>query len=123
MYGSSGLDFATYSDEFKLKNNKPIFENENIVLEKKTANLSEKKKSYINKVMAGKSAQFITENIDYALSLFNKTEGERLQQLRTEAATTSTEQVDRPVIEEQVVATHNEMEQNMSPYLKELNKF
>ena len=97
--------------------------NATLVLEKKTAGLSDKKKSYINKVMFGKSAQFITENIDYALSLFNKTESERLQQLRTEAATIPTEQVDRPVIEEQVNVVHNETEQHMSPYLKELNKF
>lgn len=97
--------------------------NATLVLEKKTAGLSDKRKSYINKVMFGKSAQFITENIDYALGLFDKTESERLQQLRTEAATVTTEQVDRPVIEEQVVAPRNEAVQHMSPYLKELNKF
>lgn len=97
--------------------------NATLVLEKKTAGLSEKKRSYINKVMFGKSAQFITENIDYALSLFDKTEGERLQQLRTEAVSATTEQVDRPVIEEQAIASSNETEQHMSPYLRELNKF
>lgn len=97
--------------------------NATLVLEKKTAGLSDKKRSYINKVMFGKSAQFITENIDYALSLFDKTESERLQQLRTEAVSVTTEQVDRPVIEEQVVASRNDEEQHMSPYLKELNKF
>jgi hypothetical protein len=97
--------------------------NATLVLEKKTADLSEKKKTYINKVMAGKSAQFITENIDYALSLFNKTESERLQQLRTEAAAVRVDQVDRPVIEERVITPSVETEQNMSPYLQELNKF
>lgn len=95
-----------------------------LVLEKKTAGLSDKKKGYVNKVMAGKSAQFITENIDYALSLFDKTESERLQQLRTEAVVKNTEKVDRPVIEEQVAPQRvDETVQQMSPYLKELNKF
>lgn len=95
----------------------------NLVLEKKTAGLSDKKKAYINKVMAGKSAQFITENVDYALSLFDKTEKERLQQLKTEASVTTTT-VDRPVIEEQTfVPQQSETGAIMSPYLQELNKF
>jgi hypothetical protein len=97
--------------------------NANLVLEKKTAGLSDKKKAYIGKVMTGKSAQFITENIDYALSLFDKTEKERLQQLKTEASVTTTT-VDRPVIEEKVAAPQqDEAKATMSPYLQELNKF
>jgi len=96
-----------------------------LVLEKKTAGLTDKKKAYIQKVMNGKSAQFITENIDYALNLFDKSESERLQTLKNEAETkTSSKEVDRPVIEEQVVAKPQSSEgDNMSPYLKELNKF
>lgn len=35
IYGSMGLDYATYSNEFKMKNDKPIFKNGNAVLEKK----------------------------------------------------------------------------------------
>jgi len=94
-----------------------------LILEKKTAGLSDKKKSYIQKVMNGKSAQFITENVDYALSLFDKTEGERLQQLRTEATVKSTtNEVDRPVIEEKVSESAEEKAE-MSPYLQELSKF
>jgi len=96
------------------------------ILEKKTANLPEKKKAYINKLMAGKSAQFISENVDYALSLFDKTENQRLQQLKTEAvsSSTTTENVDRPVIEEQVSQEQGFVpEQHMSPYLQELKKF
>jgi hypothetical protein len=103
-------------------------QNENVsrelVLEKKTVGLSDKKRKYINKVMAGKSAQFVTENIDYALSLFDKTESERLQTLKEEAtvSTTSTT-VDRPVIEEKKADIVEEGVEIMSPYLKELQKF
>jgi|GEM_PF-2420622 len=35
IYGSAGLDYATYGNEFKLKNNQPIFKNGTAVLEKK----------------------------------------------------------------------------------------
>ena len=35
LFGSSGLDQATYSYEFQLKNNLPTYKNNNIVLEKK----------------------------------------------------------------------------------------
>ena len=96
-----------------------------IVLEKKTAGLPEKKRNYIQRVMSGKSSQFIAENIDYALNLFDKTESERLQTLKSEARTaTSSNEVDRPVIEEKVTPVQkDEKVENMSPYLSELKKF
>jgi hypothetical protein len=98
--------------------------NASMILERKLADLPEKKKEYIKKVMNGKSAQFISENVDYALSLFDKTEKDRLQKLTSEAADSSqTTKVDRPVIEEQVVEQKTESAQIMSPYLQELNKF
>jgi hypothetical protein len=98
--------------------------NASMILERKLADLPEKKKEYIKKVMNGKSAQFISENVDYALSLFDKTEKDRLQKLTSEAADSSqTTKVDRPIIEEQVVDQKTESAQIMSPYLQELNKF
>lgn len=98
--------------------------NATLVLEKKLADLPDKKKGYIKKVMNGKSAQFITENVDYALGLFEKTEKDRLLKLTSEAADSSqTTKVDRPVIEEEAVEQQAESAQMMSPYLQELNKF
>ncbi|NBO99686.1 MAG: hypothetical protein EBU90_06105 [Proteobacteria bacterium] len=92
-----------------------------LTLEKKTAGLTPRKKDYINKVMKGKSAQFITENVDYALSLFDKTEKERLQNIKEEAVTeTAATHVDRPVVEESVQPSDDVV---MSPYLKELSKY
>ncbi len=35
IYGSAGLDYATYGNEFKIKNNNPLFKNGNAVLENK----------------------------------------------------------------------------------------
>ena len=92
-----------------------------LALEKKTVGLAPRKRDYINKVMSGKSAQFITENIDYALSLFDKTEKERLQNIKEEAVTEATAtQVDRPVVEESVQV---EEKAQMNPYLAELSKY
>jgi len=92
-----------------------------LTLEKKTAGLTPRKKDYINKVMKSKSAQFITENVDYALSLFDKTEKERLQNIKEEAVTeTAATHVDRPVVEESVQPSDDVV---MSPYLKELSKY
>lgn len=97
--------------------------NAELALEHKTVGLSARKKDYINKVMKNKSAQFITENIDYALSLFDKTEKERLQNIKEEAVQeTTASQVDRPVAE----STETVVEETaavMNPYLKELSKY
>lgn len=93
-----------------------------LTLEKKTAGLSSRKRDYISKVMSGKSAQFITENIDYALGLFDKTEKERLQNIKDEASNEVTaSQVDRPVIEESVQPVEGVTQ--MNPYLAELSKY
>jgi len=93
-----------------------------LTLEKKTVGLSTRKKDYINKVMKSKSAQFITENIDYALSLFDKTEKERLQNIKEQAVQESaTASVDRPVVEEKVEEITEQV--FMNPYLKELSKY
>jgi len=93
-----------------------------LTLEKKTVGLNPRKKEYVNKVMKGKSSQFITENIDYALSLFDKTEKERLQTIKEEAVTeTTSTQVDRPVVEESVESPAENT--FMNPYMRELSKY
>ena len=72
-----------------------------ILLTEKTNGLPENKSKYIFKVLSGKSEQFINENFDYTLKLFDKTEEERLEQYKQEATSTPSELVDR-VITEQV---------------------
>lgn len=96
-----------------------------LTLEKKTVGLNARKKEYVNKVMKGKSAQFITENIDYALGLFDKTEKERLQNIKDEAVSeTVAQDVDVPaVVEESATEAAPEQAVHMSPYLKELSKY
>jgi len=94
-----------------------------LTLEKKTVGLNPRKRDYIAKVMKGKSSSFITENIDYALSLFDKTEKERLQNIKDEAINESaTTKVDRPV-EESAQPVVEEAVTHMNPYLSELSKY
>lgn len=95
-----------------------------LILEKKTAGLSDKKKDYINRIMKGKSAEFIYENFDYALNLFNKNESERLHELKENAVRKSvSNQVDVPRIIEENNQQENEGEVQMNPYLQELSKY
>jgi len=64
----------------------------------------------------GKPSEFITENFDYTLKLFNKKEDSRLEGLKVEALK-ETVRVDR-VIKEKV-----ETPNLPSPYLTELSKY
>jgi hypothetical protein len=91
-----------------------------LVLEQKTTGLDKRTKQYVNKVMKGKDAEFITENFDYALKLFKKKESNRLETLKEEALSTR-EDVDRVIYED----TKQEIvsESASSPYLDELSKY
>ena len=68
--------------------------------------------------MAGKSATFINENFDYTVKLFNKKSNDRLDNLKEEALSESSN-VDRVILEQQEEPIATEF----SPYLKELSKY
>ena len=94
-----------------------------LVLEEKISNLDEEKKSYMKKMLSGKSVEFIKENFEYTLNLFEKTEEERLTNLKTEAVTESVStKVDRPVIEEKVSEPAS-VEPSFNAYMSELQKY
>jgi len=88
------------------------------ILEKKAAQLDERAKKYVTKVLSGKSAEFISENFDYTVKLFKKKEERRLETLKEEAYST-TEKVDRVIYESAPV----ESTPKRSPYLDELSKY
>lgn len=71
-----------------------------LILEQKTAHLPKEKQAYARRVLAGKTADFIAENVDYTVSLFDKQEEERLGVLKEEALTKHVMK-DRVVVEEQ----------------------
>ena len=95
-----------------------------LVLEKKISSLETEEQNYMKKMLAGKSAKFIVENFDYTLGLFNKSEEERLNDLKTEAITEAVATtVDRPVIEESVEEEVAESNPKFNLYLSELRKY
>lgn len=96
-----------------------------LILEQKTALLPEKKKAYAKRVLAGKSPKFITENIDYTLSLFDKKDEERLENLKDEAFDSRIAKDD--VINEDVTDSDETINENVDPqlnsYLGELQRY
>ncbi len=67
-----------------------------LILERKSAELPEVKKNYILKILGDKDAEFINENFDYTLKMFDKSEEDRLEQLQEEATADRKVKVDRP---------------------------
>jgi len=94
-----------------------------LLLEQKTRELPENKKKYIQKLLGNKDVEFIKENFDYTLKLFNKTEEERLSTIRDEAVE-QTETVDRVVVEEAASEKPaSEADSSTSSYLNELGRW
>ena len=98
-----------------------------ILLTEKTADLPEEKAKYIYRVLSEKSTDFINENFDYTLKLFDRTEEEKLEQYKKQAETKA-ESVDRPVITEQTNTKQDTTEPGKyahveNVYMGELGKF
>ena len=92
----------------------------NLLLEQKTATLNEQEKKYVSKVMSGKSKEFINENFEYTVKLFNKNTSDRLEVLKEEALN-ERQDVDHVITESEEVLTENAKQ--ISPYLAELGKY
>lgn len=94
-----------------------------LYLEQKTTGLSNDKKGYIKKILANKSYEFIKENFEYTVSMFDKREEEKIQDLTVEAkAQAVASSVDRVVIEEQKQPVQTE-NSTTSFYIAELSKY
>ena len=93
--------------------------------------MDERQKKYMCKVMSGKTAEFINENFDYTVGLFDKTEEERLEELKVQA-TEDKQPADRPVEDPQILSEGKEPTEDGSEsfntpwrgdYMNELRKF
>lgn len=97
-----------------------------LVLEQKTVGLPKDKKDYVIKLLSNKTPEFITENFDYTLSMFEKDQETVLETLKN-TATPVTKTVDRPVApakqEAELVNENAQMLPQLSPYMKELSKY
>lgn len=102
--------------------------NTKILLTEKTQDLPAEKRSYIFKVLSDKDTQFITENFDYTVRLFDKTEQEKIEQIKEEAISQREPEVDRPIVEQAETKTQQQAEESISsPFaadiMSELGKF
>lgn len=97
--------------------------NAELVLEQKTATLSEKKRNYARKVFAGKSAQFIAENLDYTIGLFDKSEADRVDVLKEQAKFHTTANEDVPLVEQVNEDDVLEEQTYVSNYMSELRRY
>jgi type VI protein secretion system component VasK len=72
-----------------------------LILEKKTAAMSEDKQTYIKKLLNGKSAEYIKENFNYVVEMFERSDDSDNQVL-VEKATQKVvnEKIDTPVVSE-----------------------
>lgn len=74
----------------------------NLALDRLTEGLPASKKRHMFKMFEGKTAQFINENFQYTLDMFEKSEAEKLETLK-EQATSGKKISDRPTKESQKV--------------------
>jgi len=105
--GKRQIDEATSVIE-KLKHENEVLKESNsskeagLTLDKMVEGLPASKKRHMEKLFAGKSAEFITENFKYTLEMFEKTEKQKLETLK-EQATESKTVADRPVTQSKSV--------------------
>lgn len=102
----------------------------NLLLEQKSAGLPAKKKDYLKKVLGSRSPEFINENFEYTLKLYDKKENEQLQNLREEAMETRKVKVKAPSIDELILNERVENKPKAQPvnngtnvYLEQLTKY
>jgi cation transport regulator ChaB len=96
------------------------------LIEHLSQDLPEVKKNYVKKVLGDKDAEFITENFNYTVQLFDKETEKRDQKLRKEAQTQVKGNVDSAVKEVVVESTspvQEEAEPFFNAYMGELGKY
>ena len=81
---STALAQKTASEAKTLKENLGRAQAE-LILERKSQGLPERKKEYVKRVLNGKSAEFIAENFDYTVKLFEKEDDQARLKLRDQA--------------------------------------
>jgi len=97
-----------------------------ILLEDKCKGLPEEKKKYMKRVLGNKEEQFITENFEYTLDLFDKEQDKQFEQMRSEARHSVKGNV-APLIESTDVRNEQPVTEEDDPmfnsYMGELSKY
>ena len=130
--GKKRIDEATTKlDEVELENTKLLSELNTLKAEKTlsdlSTNLPDHKKKYVQKVLGTKSAEFITENFDYTLELFDKETAKNEEVLKEEAIQQTQGTVDSViepvVVEESAEEPQEEGGKQFNSYMNELGKY
>ena len=115
----------TITEQNRVLNEKVQKLETHILLSEKTSELPQEKARYVYRMLSDKSTQFINENFDYTLKLFDRTEEEKLETYKKQTKTKAGS-VDRPILE-QVNPTNNSKPDSGTHvntlYMNELNKF
>lgn len=116
MDGKQQIDEARKTAEQLAEQNKEMSlqleqQQAELALEKLTDGLPAAKKRHMEKVLTGKTAEFINENFQYTLDMFEKSEAEKLTTLK-EQATSGKKLSDRPVPEKKEIV-HESVEQQI----------
>lgn len=92
-----------------------------LILEQKTAGFPKHKKDFIVKALADKTPEFIEENIDYTIRLFDKNEKAKLKIIKEEAL--DQRQIKPDFVKTEKVVTENiNINNDMDEYMSELSK-
>lgn len=95
----------------------------NLILEQKTMDLPDDKKAYVKKVLAEKDPEYITENFDYVVEMFERDQQDEVELLKEDAQRdVVSRNVDQPVITESS-ETADEADVPVNGYLSELKRF
>lgn len=96
-----------------------------LLFAEKTQNLPTKKRDYVKRVLSGKTSEFIAENIDYTLGLFDKSEAQQVDFLREQAMKDVVASDDAPVEQEIIAESTFDGGSNdvKNLYLNELSKY
>ena len=89
-----------------------------VFLESRTSRFSNKKATYLKKVLSDKSPKFIEENFEYTSRLFDRKEKEQLEVIREEAISNRTVKADAP----KLVVERVEPSTPVNPYIQGLDK-
>ena len=89
-----------------------------LLLETKTAGISDKKKEYLKKILSDKTPKFIEENFEYTAKLFDKKENERIKLIKEEAFVQRKVKADAP----RIISKKEKPKEARNPYLQELQR-
>lgn len=112
----------------ELKTKLTVAESES-TLEELSKDLPEHKRNYVNKVLAGKDPEFIKENFEYTVNLFDKEYDQEVEQLKEEATSdaegTKVDTIveNTEVANEAPVVQENDDDPLFNGYMGELGKY